>query len=160
MKMYQFEKDFDFHALGREIKRKRNIERRAKFENTDFQYFRHPALSANQRPTQRCNSQSGRIRAGRRSIWPNFLTGHRAPSCIWRTGASTPAWTFFSKSKEILTKYANDYELKAYLETQAAQQKEKIELMQRQLTLIESTIKVYYKPSHSARVKHFLSLYC
>ena len=23
MKMYQFEKDFDFHALGREIKRKR-----------------------------------------------------------------------------------------------------------------------------------------
>lgn len=49
--------------------------------------------------------------------------------------------------KEILTKYANDYELKAYLETQAIQQKEKIELMQRQLTLIESTIKGLDRPS-------------
>ena len=59
--------------------------------------------------------------------------------------------------KEILTKYANDYELKAYLETQAVQQKEKIELMQRQLTLIESTIKGLDRsspiPSYSVALK-------
>ena len=61
--------------------------------------------------------------------------------------------------KEILTKYANDYELKAYLETQAVQQKEKIELMQRQLTLIESTIKGLDRsspiPSYSVALKEF-----
>ena len=61
--------------------------------------------------------------------------------------------------KEILTKYANDYELKTYLETQAIQQKEKIELMQRQLTLIESTIKGLGRPSpipsYSVALKEF-----
>ena len=61
--------------------------------------------------------------------------------------------------KEILTKYAKDYELKAQLETQAAQQKEKIELTQRQLTLIESTIKGLDRsspnPSYSVALKEF-----
>lgn len=61
--------------------------------------------------------------------------------------------------KEILTKYAKDCELKTYLETQAVQQKEKIELMQRQLTLIESTIKCLEHPSpipsYSVALKEF-----
>ena len=42
--------------------------------------------------------------------------------------------------KDILTKYTSENELKSYLENQAIQQKVKIELLQRQLTLIESTI--------------------
>lgn len=61
--------------------------------------------------------------------------------------------------KEILTKYAGDYELKTYLETQAVYQKEKIELMQRQLTLIESTIMCLEHPSsipsYSVALKEF-----
>lgn len=61
--------------------------------------------------------------------------------------------------KEILTKYAGDYELKTYLETQAVYQKEKIELMQRQLTLIESTIRCLEHPSsipsYSVALKEF-----
>ena len=42
--------------------------------------------------------------------------------------------------KEILTNYAEDYELKTYLETQAVHQKEKIDLMQRQLTLDRKSV--------------------
>lgn len=42
--------------------------------------------------------------------------------------------------KDILTKYTSENELKSYLENQAIQQKVKIELLQKQLTLIESTI--------------------
>lgn len=61
--------------------------------------------------------------------------------------------------KEILTKYAKDDELKEYLGTQAAQQKEKIEMMQRQLTLIESTIRCLDQPSpipsYSVALKNF-----
>jgi DNA-binding transcriptional MerR regulator len=61
--------------------------------------------------------------------------------------------------KEILTNYAEDCELKTYLETQAVHQKEKIELMQRQLTLIESTIRHLEHPSpipsYSVTLKEF-----
>lgn len=61
--------------------------------------------------------------------------------------------------KEILTKYFEDQELKAYLETQAIQQKEKIKMMQQQLTLIESTIKCLDHPSpvpsYSVALKEF-----
>jgi DNA-binding transcriptional MerR regulator len=61
--------------------------------------------------------------------------------------------------KEILTNYAEDYELKTYLETQAVHQKEKIDLMQRQLTLIESTIRHLESPSpipsYSVALKEF-----
>ncbi len=61
--------------------------------------------------------------------------------------------------KEILTKYAKDYELKAYLETQAVQQREKIEQMQKQLTLIESTVRSLNRPSpipsYSVALKEF-----
>lgn len=61
--------------------------------------------------------------------------------------------------KEILTNYAEDYELKTYLETQAVHQKEKIDLMQRQLTLIESTIRHLEHPSpipsYSVTLKEF-----
>lgn len=61
--------------------------------------------------------------------------------------------------KEIMTKYPKDYELKAYLETQAIQQREKIELMQRQLTLIERTVRCLSCPSpipsYSVALKEF-----
>ena len=61
--------------------------------------------------------------------------------------------------KEILTKYFEDQELKAYLETQAIQQKEKIKMMQQQLTLIERTIKSLDHPSpvpsYSVSLKEF-----
>ena len=42
--------------------------------------------------------------------------------------------------KEILTKYADNAGLKTYLELQAIEQKEKIEHMQKQLNLLETTI--------------------
>lgn len=61
--------------------------------------------------------------------------------------------------KEILTKYTDDHELKAYLEMQAAWQREKLSQMQRQLTLIESTMRCLEKPSklpaYSVALKEF-----
>lgn len=49
--------------------------------------------------------------------------------------------------KEVLTKCPGNVELKSFLDVQAAQHREKIELFQRQLTLIETTINNLSRPS-------------
>lgn len=61
--------------------------------------------------------------------------------------------------KEILTKYSGNDSLKSYLEVQALEQREKIAAMQKQLTLVETTVEHLNHPSsvpsYSVAIKDF-----
>lgn len=90
----------------------------------------------------RKSNENEKAKAGHRSIWPNFLTGHRAPSCIMENRGQHPSLNVLFKIATLLEISIDQFFFPAQCDMENERRKH-IDLMldsmgERELTIMEA----------------------